>query len=121
MIFLGKTLTKDDLPIFIYSNGQLVDPCSITYTIFDCTTGKSEIIRQTINSKPMKFDKGCYFIPLRLNSQIFRTGRHIVQWQVKQYSDSDVQQVIKDFDIIRPAHFAGEFSNAKYPNSTRAL
>ncbi|MDO8640932.1 MAG: hypothetical protein Q7R33_05260 [Nitrosarchaeum sp.] len=115
MIFLGKLLTKDDIKIFFYnSNHQLIDPFYVSYTVFDLTTGKQEIIRQTINSKPMRFDTGSYFVPLKLHPIIFRVGRHIVKWAFKQYDDSMLMRESQEFDITRPAEYAGEYCLSKY-------
>jgi len=120
MIYLGKLLEKDDLHVFIYSGATLVDPYSITYTMFDCTQGKQEIIRQTINSKPMKFDTGSYFVPIKLDPKVFRIGRHLIRWSVMEIAGGSVQQATNDFAITRPPYFSGEFCNMKYPSSTMA-
>jgi hypothetical protein len=120
MIYLGKLLTKDDLKAFIYCRDVIVDPFGILYTIFDCTTGKQEVIRQTINSKPMRFDVGSYFVPLHIHPKIFRIGKHLIRWQVQQYSNSVIQQAGEEFEITRPPAYAGEFCISKYAPSTSA-
>lgn len=120
MIYLGKLLTKDDLNVFLYHNDVIVDPFDISYTIFDCTTGKQEVIRQTINSKPMRFDVGSYFVPLHIHPKIFRVGKHLVRWKVQQYSNSLIQQAVEEFDVTRPPAYAGQFCKSKYASSTSA-
>jgi len=116
MIYLGKLLTKDDLKIFFFDiDGVMpIDPAVVSYTIFDLTHNKKEIIRQTINSKPMRYDIGHYFVPIHLDPLIFRTGRHLIQWAFKRFTDLDTQMVNDTFDITRPTYWAGEFCNVPY-------
>jgi hypothetical protein len=114
MIYLGKQLQKDDLHIFFYREGVLFDPYSVQYTIFDCTTGKEEIIRQTTNSKPMRFDVGSYFVPIHIHPKIFRIGRHIIRWTYKDFIESEIKTSNDQFDVTRPVAYAGEFCRSTY-------
>jgi hypothetical protein len=120
MIYLGKLLKQDDIKVFTYNGTELIDVDYITYVIYDCTTGKQEVIRQTENSVPMRFDVGSYFVPLHLDPKIFRVGRHRVRWQVKQFSDSIMQQATDEFDIIRRPMYNGDFCKQPYMPSTDA-
>jgi hypothetical protein len=116
MIYLGKLLTKEDLNVFFYnSDGVMpIDPYYVSYTMFDCTHGRQEIIRQTINSLPMKFDNGSYFVPIHLDPKVFRPGRHIIQWSYKKFQDTELQMVSESFDVIMPTKYAGEFCRSTY-------
>lgn len=120
MIYLGKLLQKDDLPIFVYNNDVLIDPYYISYSICDCTTGKCERIRQTLNSIPMRFDVGSYFIPIHLDPLIFRVGRHVVRWVVQKYFDSSKIQSSNEFYVSRSPFYSGEFCRSTYPITTNA-
>lgn len=118
MIYLGKLLTKDDLKIFFFNSDGVtpIDPYHVVYTIFDCTHGGQEIIRQTINSVPMKFDHGSYFVPIHLHPKIFRPGHYVIQWSYKKFEDSELQMITQSFDVVTPTSYAGEFCKSTYAN-----
>jgi len=90
------------------------DPYFVSYTIFDLTHGKEELIRHTTNSKPMRYGIGHYWVPLKINPRFFRIGRHLIKWEFKQYFDSEIQVSTEEFDIVRPAAFSGEFCASTY-------
>ena len=119
MIYIGKLLEQTDLDVYIYYNNALIDPFSIFYSIFDCTKGKSELIKQTAHSQPMRFDIGSYFVPIRINPILFTTGRHLVKWQIQQNQGDEIKQVTEEFDVVRTANYAGEFFKSTYANSTK--
>jgi len=101
-----QTLTEQGLVAF--------DPYFVAYTIYDCTHGKEEIIRQTTNSKPMRADVGHYWAPFKVDPKLFRVGRHIIKWEYKRYFDSELEASASMFDITRPAAYSGEFCNTSY-------
>lgn len=98
------------------SNRTLVpiDPYYISYTIIDNTHQKNEIIRQTVNSKPMKFATGFYYVPIRISSRLFNVGRHYIQWSFKRFCDSPLFTKKDSFDVVRPAAYSGEFCKSTY-------
>lgn len=128
MIYLGKLLRENDLNIFLYADKEvfmthtntteleltLVDPFYLSYTIFDCTTGQQEIIRQTINSKPLRYDTGIYYAGIKIHPQLFRVGRHIIQWSYKRYPESNLRKDSYTFDVMRATHYAGEYCRSNY-------
>jgi len=124
VIYLGKLLKENDINIFFSADNQSgdgtvsIDPYCVLYTIYDCTTGKAEIIRQTINSKAMRFDTGHYFVPLKLHPRIFRVGRHKIEWMYKRFLESSLRREMMQFDITRTAHFSGEFCRSVYVNDS---
>jgi len=93
---------------------ELIDPYYVSYTIFDCTQGQQEIIRQTINSRPLRYDTGIYYAGIKLHPNIFRIGRHIIQWSYKRYAESNLRKESSSFDVIRTAHYSGEFCKSSY-------
>ena len=120
MIWLGKLLTKDDIHVFTYDGAVLIDVDYIRYTIYDFTTGLQEVIRQTENSEPMRYDVGSYFVPLKLDPKVFRVGRHLVRWQIKKYFHTPLEQAMDEFDIARAAQYNGDFCKQQYAPSTEA-
>jgi hypothetical protein len=128
VIYLGKLLRENDLNIFLYANKEVlmndvnstdieltfIDPFDISYTIFDCTHGRQEIVRQTINSKPLRHETGIYYAGIKVSPQIFSVGRHIIQWTFKRYPESNLRRESCTFDIVRTAHYVGEFCQSSY-------
>jgi len=96
----------------------LVDPYYVSYTIFDNTQGKKEIIRQTINSIPMRYDTGIYYVPIKLHPRIFRVGSHIIEWSCRRFMNSNLRIVTDEFKITRNAAYAGEFCQSSATTST---
>lgn len=90
------------------------DPYFISYTIIDCTHGREEVIRSTINSRPMKFQDGGYFAPFKVDPVYFRIGRHLILWQYRRYFDSTLESTVQDFNISRQAAYSGEFCASQY-------
>lgn len=91
-----------------------LDPCFISYTIVDCTHGREEIIRETMNSRPMRSAKGLYFAPLKIDPKLFTVGRHLILWHVKRHVDSQLEMFVQEFDVTRQASYSGEFSRSTY-------
>jgi len=122
VIYLGKLLKENDLNIFFLVKDQSgtisIDPYCVLYTIYDCTHNKSEVIRQTINSKAMRFDIGHYYVPLKLHPRIFHVGRHKIEWMYKRFPESNMRRQIMQFDISRNAHFSGEFCKSVYSENS---
>jgi len=116
MIYLGKLLTKDDLPIFFFNTDGITatDPFYVSYTIFDLTKENQCVIRQTINSKPMCFDVGSYFVPIHLDPKIFRPGKYAIKWSYKKFIDSNLLSTVNTFDIVTPTKYGGEFCRSTY-------
>ena len=129
MIYLGKLLTKDDLSISFYTDQQgssdgssiLVDPFLVAYTVYDCSSGIQEIIRQTINSNPIRCDTGIYYAGIKLHPSIFRLGRHVIQWTFKRYPESSMRSESRTFDVVRRAHYSGEYCRTTYVNDKIVL
>lgn len=141
MIYLGKLLKENDLHIFFYADSIAssgdhdvlntltdtlstfqssnrtfvpIDPFYVSYTIIDNTHRKNEIIRQTVNSKPMKFATGFYYVPIRISPRLFNIGRHYIQWSFKRFCDSALFMKKDSFDVVRPAAYSGEFCRSTY-------
>jgi len=96
----------------------LIDPYYVSYTIFDNTYGKKEIIRQTINSIPMRYDTGIYYVPLKLHPRIFRVGNHIIEWSFRRFESSSLRTMTDGFNIARSAAYAGEFCQTSSTSTT---
>lgn len=94
------------------------DPYFVSYTIFDKTHGYYEIMRPSaMNGKPMRKESGYYWVPIKIDPRFFRVGKYIVEWQFKQYFDSEMESSTEEFDITTPAAYSGEFCTTMYAKS----
>jgi len=91
----GKTLTQDDLSVFLYLNNVLSDPYTINFTLKD---PDGNIIGLP-NRIPRKFGTGSYYAPW-LVPMDEPLGIHRIEWYYKQTATSLENSNIEDFDIV---------------------
>jgi len=96
----SQTLTKDDLNAYFYINGHLSDPFSVTYTLFDSTTGTDEVIGLP-DRTPIKYATGSFYAPWTVPDDE-PIGAHKIVWKFKENATSIVKQDTEDFDIAGP-------------------
>jgi len=95
----GDSTSKDNLNIFVYnSNGQLTDPYSITFSLYDLTCGTETLIGAE-GRLPIKFDIGSYFAPWSIPEEE-PVGTHKIIWKIKETSTSTETEHAEEFDII---------------------
>ena len=76
-------LTEKDLYINLKNNvGAPVDPHSLTYSIFDNTTGTAELISPP-NRHPRRVSTGSYFADFAVDPAA-NTGNHLIQWYIQE-------------------------------------
>jgi hypothetical protein len=95
----GQTLGPDDLKISVRdTSGTLIDPSSITYSIFDITTGV-EVLIGSPNQTPASTEVGMFYVnaTLPLDSNI---GDWIVRWNFRETSISPIVQVVQEFNVV---------------------
>ncbi len=87
----GLTITVKD------SNGSLIDPNSISYNIYDFTTG-SEVLLPPSNRVPVRHSTGFYYasfmIPINAN-----LGDYRIRWNFKKTQMSQYREIVQDFAI----------------------
>ncbi|MBD3262617.1 MAG: hypothetical protein GF334_13270 [Candidatus Altiarchaeales archaeon] len=95
----GQVLTESDLKILIRdTNGNLVDPSYIRYSLFDYTTGV-EVLIGAADRIPATSGTGQYYvdatIPLDAN-----IGDWLVRWNFRETAVSPLVQVVQEFNIV---------------------
>lgn len=91
------------------------DPYFVSYTIFDRTHGYYEVMRPSaMNGKPMRKEEGYYWVPIKIDPRFFRVGKYSIEWNFKQYFDSEMQASTEEFDVVTPAAYSGEFCTTSY-------
>jgi len=94
----GDTTTKDNLNVFIYDkSSRLIDPYSITYDLYDSSSGSDVLISQ--NRLPIKFAVGSYFAPWQISDEE-ALGRHKIVWKLKENVSSNLITSVEDFEIV---------------------
>ena len=97
--FRGKTLGPDDLNITIRDTSQtLIDPFSITYAIFDNTTGV-EVLLGSPAATPVKASTGQYYAPFVVPSDT-NIGDYLIRWTIKETAASPVMQSVQEFNVV---------------------
>lgn len=94
----GTTLGKDDLNAFLYVGGNLSDPFSITYSLYESVTGIDVLIGMPERT-PIKFATGSYYAPWSI-PQDEPVGIHKIVWKYKENSTSEIKVDTEEFKIL---------------------
>jgi hypothetical protein len=103
----GDTTGRENLNIFIYDkSSRLMDPYSITFSIYDMSTGQTNLIG-TANRLPIKFAIGSYFAPWQISEEE-SLGLHKIIWTIKENITSDPVISVEEFDIVSRSTIVNE-------------
>jgi hypothetical protein len=91
----GKTLTQDDLSVYLYVNNNLSDPYTINFTLKD---PDGNIIGLP-NRIPRKFATGSYYAPWTIPEDE-PLCIHTVEWKYKQTISSIENTDTEQFEIV---------------------
>lgn len=94
----GQTLTKNDLNVYFYVNGNLSDPYWVTYTLYDSTSGTDEVIGLP-DRTPLKFSTGSYFAPWTIPEDE-PLGIHKIRWKYRESATTETKEDVEEFQII---------------------
>lgn len=94
----GQVLTKENLNVFFYVGGNLTDPFSVTYTLYDSTTGTDQVIGLP-DRTPIKFAVGSYYAPWEVPDDE-PTGIHKIEWKYKDSATSAVKIDVEEFNVL---------------------
>ena len=95
----GDSTSKDNLNVFIYDrSGSLKDPYSITFSLYDCTSG-SDVLISPADRVPIKFAVGSFYGPWRI-PDAQNIGTHKVIWTVKETAASTAVSTTEQFEIV---------------------
>jgi hypothetical protein len=97
----GKPLGTGDLSFLVRDmKGALVDPVSISYTIFSLDANGNPVSPVTDpNSTPVHSNLGSYFVNMTIPTTW--NGGYRLVWYVQQYPTSAVEQVTMDFQVVQ--------------------
>jgi hypothetical protein len=113
----GQQLTKNDLNIFVRDNeGNLIDPFSITYTIYDRTGSKPVLVGGSLNQIPSRDSVGYYWVNVRMDEGE-NLGEYEIQWDIRLVENGNREQVNQRFSIVRkstPLQFLANTGGVAY-------
>lgn len=112
----GDTTSRDNLNVFIYDKlNRLMDPYSITFSIYDITTGQENLIGSA-DRLPIKFAVGSYFAPWQIPEDQ-PLGLHKIIWKIKENVTSDFVTSSEEFEIVSKLSIINE----SYPEPVKRL
>ncbi len=112
----GDTSSRDNLNVYIYDKlGRLMDPYSITFSIYDITTGTENLIGGA-DRLPIKFAVGSYFAPWQIPEEE-PLGRHKIVWKIKENITSTIVTSVEEFDVVSRLTIINE----DYPEPVKRL
>lgn len=95
----GKVLSPGDLGLNVRdSNGQLVDPTAISYSIFSQTPDGTLKLVSPPKFAPTRSSCGVYFVNGHIPSDF--EGMYRLVWYLQQYGDTDEVQLFEEFEVI---------------------
>jgi len=95
----GDSTSKDNLNVFVYNrNGQLQDPYSITFNLYDSTSG-SDVLIAPADRVPIKFAVGSFYAPWKVDNDE-NIGPHKIVWKVRETAASDEVSHTELFEIV---------------------
>jgi hypothetical protein len=112
----GDSTSKDNLNVFLYDpEGRLKDPYSITFDLYDCTSGTPVIIGAP-DRIPIKIAVGSYFAPWKI-PDTEPLGIHKIIWKVKSSFASDIITNSEEFEVVSRITVINE----EYPDPIKRL
>lgn len=116
----GQQLTKNDLQVYVRDNsGNLVDPFSITYAIYDRTGSKPVLVGNRLDQQPARESVGFYWANIRIEDAD-NLGEYEIEWTMRLVSDSVKECVRQRFSIVKKSDPLQMLSStggvAYYPN-----
>jgi len=112
----GDTTTRDNLNVFIYDRtGRLKDPYSITFDLYDVTSGIPVLIGGP-DRLPIKFAVGSYFAPWQVPTNE-NLGSHKIVWKIKETVSSVASLNPEEFEIVSRLTLINE----EYPEPIKRL
>ena len=97
--FQGQSLGPDDLKIAVRDQlGNLLDPASIVYSLYDYTSG-SEVLIGDPNQVPSSPSVGMFYASTQipLDASI---GEWVVRWNMRQVANGPIVQVVQRFQVV---------------------
>lgn len=105
----GKPLGPGDLSLLVRdSNGALIDPTSITFSIFSIDPLNGAVLVTLPNMVPARVSVGAYFVNITVPTN-WSSGAYELRWYLKQYPDSNIDTILMDFTVQTVDPATGSF------------
>jgi hypothetical protein len=105
----SKPLGPGDLSLLVRdSNGTLIDPQSISYSIFNIDANAGAVLVSPPQAVPARASQGAYFANITIPTN-WPSGSFEVRWYLKQYTDSNVDTITMDFTVQTVDPATGSF------------
>lgn len=96
----GRTLSPGDLGLNVRdSNGQLIDPASISYAMFAQAPDGTLTLASPPKLQPCRNSTGVYSIAGSIPTDFY--GLYRIVWYLRQYQNSNEDQIYEEFEVIR--------------------
>jgi hypothetical protein len=100
VLIQGKQLGPGDLGLVPRGErGEMVDPVSISYTIYKIDEDGTKTLASEPISRPGRKGIGVYFVPITVPT--VWEGRYDLVWTLQQYRESAPQDVVEEFEVVR--------------------
>lgn len=94
----GKPLGPGDLSLLVRdSSGALIDPQSITYSIFAVDSINGNVLMSQPNTVPTRASQGAYYVNITVPTNW--GGSFELRWYLQQYPDSPIDTVTAEFVV----------------------
>jgi hypothetical protein len=95
----GTTTGPNDLLITVRdSSSALIDPYSLTYAVFDYTTGVEVLIGSPVNT-PLQISTGNYYADVVIAADA-NIGLWRIRWTIQETAVSPVYQSVQEFQVV---------------------
>lgn len=96
----GSTTGASDLSITLRNSmGQSTDAYSITYSIFDYSTGIEILVAGYQDRDPVRANVGVYYAVFQVPDNA-NLGTYRIRWNIVQESNSTMTQAVQEFAVI---------------------
>jgi len=103
-----KTLGPGDLALLVRdANGALIDPISLTYSIFSIDPSGSPVLVTQPQMVPHRASQGAYYI--RMTIPTVWNGSYQLQWFLKEYEESGIVTILEDFVVQSVSPASGSY------------
>jgi len=96
----GHITEPDDLDIQLVDvSDQPIDPYSITYALYDVTTGV-EVLIGPAERNPVRVELGHYYAHFQIPENA-AYGAYRIRWTFQEVQNDPVQMVMQEFEVVR--------------------
>lgn len=95
----GQITDLDDLDIQVVDgSGQPLDPHSITYALYDVTTGV-EVLIGPAQRNPVRIELGHYYAHFQIPENV-AFGLYRIRWSLQEQAGDPISEVMQEFEVV---------------------